>query len=171
MLPGAATLHPALPRCHPALPVTPPLTPPCASSHTHTHIRTHTHRLSGPVPSFKPAQWQLLALALLAALSRHHIPALRTSLLAAAPPATAAAGATAASGAGAGDAASGEGAAAAAPAAAVGEGAGGCVPRLRAGASLHAASAHPRLLGLLERTGFDVHYLSALVDLISSPDF
>eukprot|EP00198_Chlamydomonas_reinhardtii_P003682 XP_001693018.1 predicted protein [Chlamydomonas reinhardtii] len=32
-------------------------------------------------------------------------------------------------------------------------------------------SAHPRLLGLLERTGFDVHYLSALVDLISSPDF
>ncbi|KXZ51312.1 hypothetical protein GPECTOR_13g799 [Gonium pectorale] len=108
-------------------------------------------RVTGPVPSFKPAQWHLLALALLHALSRHHIPALRASLCAAA--------------AAADDGKrEGEGDDAAVAAAAR-------VPSLRGGGGLTAASAHPRLLGLLDRIGFDVHYLASLVDLLVSPEF
>ncbi|KAG2496648.1 hypothetical protein HYH03_005468 [Edaphochlamys debaryana] len=82
-----------------------------------------TFRLSGPVPSFKPAQWHLLALALLHALSLHHMPALRPELFA--------------------DAEASR-------------------PRC-GGRTVRAESASPRLLQALARTGFDVHYLGALV--------
>ncbi|GIL56785.1 hypothetical protein Vafri_12093 [Volvox africanus] len=107
-------------------------------------------RLSGPVPSFKQPQWMLLSLALLHALSIHHIPALRISLCAPPPP-------PAASGA-AGTAANLVGNSGDTPA----------PPPLRAGGVLRP---HPRLASLLERIGFDVHYLSALVDLLTSPEF
>ncbi|GIL84480.1 hypothetical protein Vretifemale_13142, partial [Volvox reticuliferus] len=107
-------------------------------------------RLSGPVPSFKQPQWMLLSLALLHALSVHHIPALRTSLCAP-PPTPAASGA-------AGIAANTLSDAGNAPA----------PPPLRAGGVLRS---HPRLVAFMARIGFDVHYLSALVDLLTSPEF
>lgn len=40
---------------------------------------------------------------------------------------------------------------------------------LRAG-GVHASTCNPRLRDMLQRIGFDVHYLGALVDLMCSPD-
>lgn len=69
-----------------------------------------------------------MALAMLCALSLHHLPALSEGLYAASAPAG----------------------------------------RVRAGGLPQAAS--PRLQELLSELGFDVHYLQALLDLLSSPE-
>ncbi len=100
-------------------------------------------RLVGPVPAFKPAQWNLLALALLCALARHHVPALRESL-----------SETAAGGEGTG---------------AGGGSRAGRARGLRAG-GFSAAGAHPRVLDWVRRTGFEPAHLTALVDFLTSPE-
>ncbi|GLI66108.1 hypothetical protein VaNZ11_009819, partial [Volvox africanus] len=111
-------------------------------------------RLSGPLPSFKQPQWMLLSLALLHALSVHHIPALRVSLCA--PPLP-----PEASGAAGDPAATPVSNSGNAPA----------LPPLRGCTGSPVSRPHPRLESLLQRIGFDVHYLSALVDLLASPEF
>ncbi len=125
-------------------------------------------RLSGPIPGLKPPQWQLLALALLHALAVHHVPALRSALYTdpaavTTPTASSADGprGSEASSSDLGDAGEGQG---------QGEqGRRQGQVALRAG-GVHASTCHPRLRDMLQRIGFDVHYLGALVDLMCSPD-